>query len=671
MLTTSLFGLPVEAKELNQYFMRVKSMAKPPKKVPGSGSSDLPSTPPRSVIADNPTLAALLNAGIPGLKPQGIDTATGTHLSDASPGAGTHPQSVVVSELPDTTSSLVETYLRSITWPADQTHRLIPIGNDTGLFQSPDGKTYANLGAEGHLLVERTINDQYQVPFSIAPGAPAPVLTKVDHQPRWRVERPDWLSAGSGADTQAQTVAAPMTPSAPTFVPAHLAGLLTKAERSVDGIRYDRHKRTYVDMEEGTVLVRKNGDGHYQAASASELVPSGARLERIPGTNLWRATARTVTHTPTSTQPSTHQPSAEPGEPTPGPSKRPRPDEESSRAADTDIIAEHLLSTESTAIDLSYSLWRNWGTDTPPQSGQSIEIDGLHYPIVRQVMQPDTRLVYLQHPGFTPTRFDAFEQMLLDNPSQQPKWAVKDDDQWKVVKNRIPFAMPLSQYVASSFKYLSNHSANAIARAVFDRTSHFTTIDAHGLALMSRTFHHWLDRASTPAPRRELADPLMMLPKLLTTLSGTDTIISLPTPSAEALLRLDFDPKRIPQAWDEYVTNAPGASLRSLFSTVLEHNGYTVNRTTRLLSEDALLFHREGLDAVFVLRFPDTTLLGNMKRHAAPGSELTDPAYRARIGEEQWQELSNRLDLDKVIYLLGSAQPVGSDQTTLVIVREG
>jgi hypothetical protein len=646
-------------------------MAKPPKKVPGSGSSDLPSTPTRSVSADNSTLVDLVNTGIPGSSSQGTDTATGAHLSDASPGTGTHQQSVVVSDLPGTASSLVETYLRSITWPADQTHLLRPIGNDTGLFESPDGKTYANLGEEGHLLVERTINDQYQVPFPIAPGVSGPVLTKVDSQPRWRAERPDWLSAGSGADTQAQTGAAPVTPSAPTFVPAHLAGLLTKAESSVDGIRYDKHKRTYVDMQEGTVLVRKNEDGHYQASSASELVPSGALLERIPGTNLWRPKAHTVTNTPISPQPHTRQPSAEPDEPTSGPSKRQRLDEEGSHAADTDIIAEHLLSTESTALDLSYGQWRNWGKNTPPQSGQSIEIDGLHYPIVPQDLYPATRLVYLQHPGFSPGRYDAFEQMLLDNPSLQPKWAVKKDDQWKVVQRRPPFVMSLSQYVASSFKYLSNHSASAVARAVFNQTSHFAAINAHGLALMSRTFHHWLDRTSTAAPRRELADPLMMLPALPTTLSGTETIISLPTPSAQALQRLDFDPGRIPQEWNEYVANAPGASLRRLFSTVLEHNGYVVNRTSRILSEDALLFHREGLDAVFVLRFPVTTLLGNMKRHAAPGSELNDPAYRARIGEAQWQELSNRLDLDKVIYLLGSTQPISSDQTTLVIVREG
>ncbi|ANJ55073.1 hypothetical protein PMA3_07825 [Pseudomonas silesiensis] len=650
MLTTSLFGLFARVKALNQYFFRVKSMAKPPKIVPGSNSTGLPSTPARPATADNSTLADLFNIGIPGTHVQGADMATGTHLSAVSPGAGTHQPSVLVSDIPGTGPSSVGAYLRSITWPADQTHLLRPIGNDTGLFASSDGKTYANLGEEGHVLVV----PRYQVPLPDASGVPGPFLTKVEGQTLWRIELPYWLSVGLGANTQAQAGAVAGRPSPPTFVPPHLASLLTKAESSEDGIRYDKHKRSYVDMQEGTVLVRKNGDGHYQVSSLSELIPSGALLERIPGTKLWRPVIKTV---------------AEPGEAAPGPSKRPHPDEESSRSADTDIIADDLLSNESIALDLSYGQWRNWGKSTQPQSGQSIEIDGLHYPIVPQVMQPETRLVYLEHPGFSPARYDAFERMLLDNPSLQPKWVIKKDDQWKVVEKRLPFEMSLSQYVGSTFRYLSDHSASTVARAVFDQSSQFAAIDAHGLALMGRTFHHWVDRTSVDAPRRELADPLMMLPVLPTTLSGTDAIISLPTPSA-ALQRLDFDPARIPQAWGDYLANAPGTSLRSLFSTVLEDNGYSVNRTTRLLSEDALLFHREGLDAVFVLRFPATSLLGNMKRPVVPGSELSDPAYRARIGETQWQELARHLDLDKVIYLLGGTQPRGPDQTTLFIVRE-
>ncbi|WP_150783370.1 hypothetical protein [Pseudomonas fluorescens] len=636
-------------------------MAKPPKKVPGSGSTDLPSST-RSTHTDNSTPGDLFNTGIPGSHVQVTDTTTSTHLSDVSPDASAHQPSVVVSDLPGTGSSSVETDLRSLTWPADQTHLLRPIGNDTGLFESPDGNTYAYLGEDGHVLVER----RYQVPLRDTTGMPGPLLISVDGQLRWRVEPADRQSAGSGTHTPAQAVPSPLR-----FVPAHLAAVLSKAENSIDGIRYDKYKRLYVDMQKGTVLVRKNKDGHYQASSASELIPSGALLEQIPGTKLWRQKVQTVTDPQQDSQPTTRQRSAETDEPTPGPSKRRRLDDESSDSPDTDIIADTLLSNESIALDLSYAQWRNWGKNTQPQSGQSIEIDGLHYSIVPQAMQPGTRLVYLEHPGFSPGGYDAFEQMLLNNPSFQPKWAIKKDGRWNTVERRLPFEMSLSQYVASSFKYLSNHSANMIARAVFNHTSHSAPINAHGLALLSRTFHHWADRTTVDAPRRELADPLMMLPVLPTTLSGTDTIISLPMPSAEALLRLDFDPKQIPQAWSEYVTNAPGSSLRSLFSTVLEHNGYTVNRTTRLLSEDALLFHREGLDAAFVLRFPLTTLLGNMKRNAMPGSELNDPAYRARIGEEQWQELSNRLDLSKVIYLLGNTQPISADQTTLVIVREG
>lgn len=44
-------------------------------------------------------------------------------------------------------------------------------------------------------------------------------------------------------------------------------------------------------------MVRKNTDGHYQASSTSELIPSGPLLENIEGMTLWQ---RKATNTPAS-----------------------------------------------------------------------------------------------------------------------------------------------------------------------------------------------------------------------------------------------------------------------------------------------------------------------------------------------------------------------------------
>jgi hypothetical protein len=303
-----------------------------------------------------------------------------------------------------------------------------------------------------------------------------------------------------------------------------------------------------------------------------------------------------------------------------------------------------------------------------PEWHDSIDIDGQHYVIVPQRVLPDTTLVFLQHPLFSPGRYDAFEQMLKNNPSLQPKWAIRKDDQWTVVE--LPsFEKSLTESVATSFRYLADHSLSAIARAAFNEVNHSEVINGDGLRALFDTFYHWENRTLALASRRELADPLMMLPVLPTQPSAhlNGQTLLLPSPFATGLERIDFDTRMFEQRWREAV-HAPGSSLRALFSELLQDNGYAVDRTSRLFSEDALLFQRSTLDVVFVLRLRPSTPDGRVNRRSDPGDELLAPTLRARLARSRWRQM---LEPDKVIYLVGGTQTVSAQQTLLFIVREG
>lgn len=451
-----------------------------------------------------------------------------------------------------------------------------------------------------------------------------------------------------------------------TFIDPALAALLTSADTSPEGIRYDKHKKTYVDLEDGTVMVRKHPDGSYQQTHPGELSPTGERVEQIPGSKRWRQVASN--RSPTDADPLV----VEISEPMPGPSKRPRLNEPTSATDEAGILVESLLSRQPDALDLSAGQWRNWGKATPPESAVSIEIDGAYYPIVDQGIHPVTGLVYLQHPGFAPGRYDAFEQMLRHEPTRQPKWALKRDGQWRVLESHLPFEMPLKQYVANSFKYLSDHSLSNLARAVFDQTHPFGTVTGHGLSVMTLTFRHWMDRVNNEAPMRGLMDPLLMLPRLavepFTMVPGG--VLSLPAPSPRFLQRIDFDPQQFPLEWGTYAAAPTGASLRTLFSTILRQNGYTINATPRAMSEGALLFHREGVAAVFVLKLPRVTG-STIARYSVPGVEMASPAFQMKLSQAARHTLNIHLAQNQIVYLVGGTQLIAPDKPTLFMVREG
>lgn len=456
-------------------------------------------------------------------------------------------------------------------------------------------------------------------------------------------------------------------PPQPVFINTESASQLKLQVSTAEGFRYDKHKKAYVEMHGGMVMVGKTLDG-WRQTHAGESTPTGQRVEQIPGTKLWREldVPRQGLHAVPDPV------SAETSDATSGPSRRPGLDEHTHVATGTSALVEQLFSQQNVALDLSAGQWKNWGKATKPDSGESIEIDGQHYRIVAQGLRAETGLVYLQHPGFSPDSYDAFENMLRHEPSRQPKWALKLKGQWKVMDNHRPFEMSATQYVSTAYNYLSEQSVSNLARAVFERVSLPQGVNAHGLSVMALTFRHWIDRVNNEAPMHSLSDPLVMLPKLPapTGSLASGGLLTLPAHNSAGLQRLDFDPKRFPQEWALYASAPTAGSLRALLMSLLQHNGYSINPTTRRLSEGAVIFHRPGVAAVFVLKLPPVA--GSQVPRTTPaGHELTDPAFQSRLSPAERQRLDSHLTHTEVIHLVGGIQQISPDNPSIFIVREG
>lgn len=567
--------------------------------------------------------------------------------------------SVQVKEIPAPSPLSVEAALRSITWPADQVHLLQRLDTESGLSISPDGKLYAHVENAGHLMVEHHRDGRYQIPFPFAAHLPGPFLVKAERQALWTFERPAWMTQHSESDRQNAAAERPAVEQPMYLAPAD-AALLSSPLYTAEGIRYDKHRKTYIDTAQGTVMVRKNVDGQYEQTSATTRNASTLLFEQIPGTRLWRRKFA-------DDHPDLRSSTGEPGivvtdmpEATAGASKRPHADE---GAETTHALTESLLSANPEPINLSFGLWRNWGRSLRPQLGQHIEIDGQFYRIVPQQLGPDPHLVYLQHPLFSPALYDAFEYMLRDNPSLQPKFAVKRTERWTVLDDVVPFEMPITQYISRTFKYLSDQSVSSLARAMFNQANRSEIIIGPGLAMLNQVFRFWENRGLRKAPRRELADPLLMLRSQPET---ADTL-AIPFALGEGLMRLDFDPGRFPRHWNDYASNPTAAHLRRLFSQLLKDDGYVVIPTEQKIDGDALLFHREKIDHVFVLKLP-VLVSGRLQRFTAEGAELNGAVLQTPISEQK--PLASYRQENRISYLLGGIQTDALGQTTLFIIRD-
>lgn len=407
----------------------------------------------------------------------------------------------------------------------------------------------------------------------------------------------------------------------PVYLAAQDAALLTSPLDTQDGLRYDKHRKTYVDTALGTVMVRKNSAGQYQQTFATTRNVSTVLFERIPGTRLWR-------YKPRGDQPADD--TADPGQ----------------------ILGDNLLSTHPGSLNLPFGLWRNWGRSVRPALGQHVEIGGHFYQIVKQNLNTHSRLVYLQNPLFSPGLYDAFEYMLRDHPSLQPKYAVLSNNQWTVLDGVVPFEMPITQYIARTFKSLADRSVSALARAMFNHASHSEIITGTGLASLNQVLRHWTHRHLHKAAQGQLAEPLLMLRRPL----AISAMQSLPSTPDYGLPRLDFDPGRFAQYWNRFASQPSTAGLQKLFSEVLADEGYVIEPTAPQGSNHELRFHRNGVDRIFVLK-------------VYPVSALDDTGLVPTRGELE-QKPAEASDTRQAVWLRGGVQTDALGQTTLFIVRE-
>jgi hypothetical protein len=458
-----------------------------------------------------------------------------------------------------------------------------------------------------------------------------------------QVEVADMPTAGQAATTTRGA------PSDISFLPSFLVSTLPGPQ--ADGLRYGKRQTVYAEIEhEGVTLVRRGDDGEYRAAWANELNTSGPTLERIAETAFWRRK-----NTDEQAGPSSR--------------KRPRLETEDDTPSGTDALVSNLLAQNTVPVDLSTALWRNWGSSTKPASGESLEIGGLHYRLVPRGLPERNGIAYVEHPRFSPSRYEAFEQMLHDDPGLQPRWAIKREGQWEMLGDRLPFDKPLKAHVAETFRDFSEVSLNTVAKGVFVRANHADVIDGLGLSVMKQTFRHWVDPIGARAPRYDLADPLLMLPALPRTLNSGWIAL----PAAEltgGLRRLDFDPQHFPAQWNTFIADPSNHNLKLLVSHVLGRNGYSVFPLTNEHSGPTLVFTRANHDSVFFLKLGQVN--GESIRQVTPsGDELSDSLLTLRIGQAAHARLRVAFDQNKVVWLLGGAQTTATGTESVFIIREG
>jgi hypothetical protein len=101
---------------------------------------------------------------------------------------------------------------------------------------------------------------------------------------------------------------------------------------------------------------------------------------------------------------------------------------------------------------------------------------------------------------------------------------------------------------------------------------------------------------------------------------------------------------------------------------VLEDDGYTISAAHHPFEEHALLFHRQTLDAVFILEFP-VIIDGRLQRPTAPFFDQSGSLSSSRITVQQ-QTIESFRKANQIIYLLGGVQTDSMRQATLFMIRE-
>lgn len=605
-------------------------MAKPPKTTKPGSNTDT-SRPSGGDTRDRGESSTHVPRPLPDIeRPSGPDTS-----APAGDASGTAPhRPVVITEMPTATSNLADA-TRMISWPREQVDQLFRIDN-TGLFMDNQDNLYADLGAEGIFRVETNANDQFQVPLPFAPGQSGPILKKVPGQPHWQIANPG----------QINPVVPPAAPAPFEVIAAHLADKLTKPDSN--GLRFDKLKRAYVDLADGgTVLVRKNAQGDFQACSNNEATLSGPVLEIIEGMTLWQRKLPDAI--------------PEPEDAGPGPSKRPRLQEDldtPGQDADTDITASNPY------------LWASWGKTSKPVSGESIQIGQLFYRILpKGSLTGHFPLAFLEHPNFAPGRFEPFERMLQELPSLQPVIALRSTPQ--VASSAIrPFSKPLTDHVGDVFKSFTPNTSRAVAKRLFEVSSGSLDIDGSGMARMMQALRHWEGKSSISV--KGMGDPMDLLPVAAGSAEPARRVQLHPPGSNRPLEQLNLSPEASP-TWNLFKDqlDAPGR-ISLLLSSLLSQSNYKVFLPSGEglgLNPQTLVFKRDNHQKVYFLKIGYLTT-DTLEIYHPTLPELADPMLHRRIGADGHQALLAADARGDVVWLIGGVQHLPGADPTVFIIKE-
>jgi hypothetical protein len=564
---------------------------------------------------------------------------------------------VVVTYISDPVITEANARLAEIALPGLQTHLLQPHESVDGLYLAPSGQTYAHLEEGRYYRVELNAEGNYQIPWPAAPGVTPPILKQIPGQSRWRIEA-QWYASESAQGSLFMPRLTAEDPLAIFHVDPNLATLLPAAHEAVDGIRMGPRGKIYVNLAEGTVMVRKIEQGEYKLASATTMNVPDITLEQIPGQSVWRRKLQINHHAHQDPLPGSSRDLSQPDESGPGPVKRAR------TLANSNALDPFEL------IRIS-ELWQQWGSVTKPLTGHSIEIGGKHFSIVEQPTHTVDALAFIKPPQFSATRFDAFEQLLLNTPELQPRgvvkladgWTGEGSDTWKIVEG-LPFEKSLTQHVSDQFTYLSDHSANKVAREMFNRANQSDEITGPGIHALFETFKKWSNRYMPNGDnrfiRQDLSDPLMLLSPLATDANGN---MHMPLPSAEGLQRIDFNPKLFFSS--QYKRQRQ--STRSLFKDILRGHGYSIAHDFGANLGDALLIKRLGVDPIFIM-FMDR-VHNNTVLLPDPVTWLKKRALVNKMDAHVKDDLREHFHSNKIIYLLGTNERLPTHEDNLIVTR--
>jgi hypothetical protein len=627
-------------------------MIKPPKPTvrPASSSTSTTTRVDADTGVGNVRTTANPESLIPGQNPQ-----PGTSISLPPRTDVVDEPRVVVSYISDPVITEANARLAEIALPGLQTHLLQPHESIDGLYIAPSGQIYAHLEEGRYYRVELNAEGNYQIPWPAAPGVTPPILKQIPGQSRWRIEA-QWYTSQSAQGSLFMPRLTAEEPLAIFHVDPNLATLLPAAHESVDGIRKGPRGKNYVDLADGTVMVRINEQGEYKLASATTMNVPDISLEQTPGQSVWRRKMSSNNNAQQDPQPGPSR-DITPDEPGPGPAKRPR-------------LPANSHSLDPFELIRISEVWQQWGSATKPLSGHSIEIGGKHFSIIEQPTHAVDALVYIKPPQFSATHFDAFEHLLLTTPELQPRgvvkladrWTGQDSNAWKIVEG-LPFEKSLTQQVSDQFTYLSDHSANKVAREMFSRANPSNEITGTGIHTLFETFKKWGNRFTSVDRRfirQDLSDPLMLLSPLATDANGN---MHMPLPSAEGLQRIDFNPKLF--FGSQY--RRQRQSTRSLFKDILSGHGYSITHDFGVNLGNALLIERLGVDSIFIM-FMDR-VHNNTVQLPDPITWLQKKALVNKMNAHVKNDLRAHFHSNKIIYLLGTNERLPTHEDNLIVIR--